>query len=288
MSRLGLNQSLEKSQGKYPLAFGTSTALEGLMGIHDELQYSPNNRYPYKTIDVLAINVRTLIRNIIHAHQSAQIKDITDNDVLIYLDEEFELINSIVEATAGKNLRVYFYLPKYGNIERLFPHAKINKPTTARQLILHALEMGAIDKLINSNYPFVRFHDGQPSYPPEFIDMRVAYLTHMVTDLLYIPNGKSYLLESHTGKLKQPNEFNTKLKGLSKLAVQIPFNKMTIQMFADKGDMFNPLSSKYRKQLIEIATKYRWGISTTQDKIIANCKMSNNPELLDLVRILYQ
>lgn len=286
-----------RSQGTYPISIATSLALEGIFGTHEDIEYSRNDKYPYKRFNQLAINYRTLIRNIIGSVNSQEAESFTPEILTTLIAEEMSIINEVVSSTTRNSLQVVYYTAEYGpKTHRLFPAAKFKLPKTAIQLKTHQLEMDTLDYLQHVGrqsdsgkyFPddaFANISDTVPKFTQAIsASGGVAYLTHLPLDIVKTPAGRKALLESHTGKIKTEAELASKLRGKPN---NIPFDIMTIQMFGDTGMVLDPQEIKFRKELVALGEKNGWNATTTETGIKGEIKRNGSKELNTLVRALY-
>ena len=92
--------------------------------------------------------------------------------------------------------------------------------------------------------------------------------------------AKLMLLESHTGNLREPSEWNRRLSNNPSYA-RLPFNILTLQVLGDRSTLFNSQSPKVKKVLLETATSYNWTPMTTMLKIQNDIKKISDSEIRD-------
>ena len=209
--------------------------------------------------DAIFFNVKTLWRNFWGAYSSEGKPNV--REVIPAFIEEARQLQNFIHA-GGRAF--YFYVPQYRAIERVFPLAKFRKEEklTPKQKVEAIAEHVAITALMSSGLPISNLNYNFPAY-----DKDVWMITHHPIDLLQRYQFKSlHLLESHTGTLKNPMEWNSKIIPSADY-VRIPFNVMTLQVF---GDGVNFLSGPpaYKKALKELAEVRQWTPLTTKIKII--------------------
>lgn len=276
----------EQTLGKFPISIATSLALEGLFSIHDE---NPNTGVDlYKDFHVLAINVQCLVRNAINSYTSEQIQSLEPTHVFNIVKQELNTIPSVIKGQGANKLKVFYYLPLYKGLNKLFSKAKLRTPNTAKQQHMFALHHDTLNALVDNIGNTISVYQKQPNLPKQFSSQNLLYLTHQPVDFLYVPNGSYQLLESHTGRIKTKRELNTKIGVSTDDRNKIPFDRMTLQMYGDKGTMFLPQSATFRRKLIEVAVRYNWNPTTTQEKIKENCKMFGDSQLTQTVLGLYR
>lgn len=293
----------DNSKGKYGVSIGTSTALEGIFGVHDTLTYTKDNPKPYKRFSNLVINIRTLFRNLISSVNSEAVKLITPEAALALVIEEIRVIREVVISNSNRKLKVFWYAEMYPEqlLQYRFSKANIKKAKTEIQVGYSDLENNMFNLLQSkiedkSIYDEVLISDRwfdfnlttnlKPSI--KHLDTRVEttlVLTHLPLDLLLLPLTRMALLESHTGKVKSQGIFHTKLKGKPE---HMPFDLMTIQMFGESGEMFSPQPIGVRKELLKIAKAGGWNPTTSRAKIKEDCKNKGDSNVTSLVRQMYK
>ena len=118
------------------------------------------------------------------------------------------------------------------------------------------------------------------------MDVRATLITHYPVDLLARYNfTELHLLESHTGAIKNPSMWNTKLQNGRDIP-NIPFDRATLQVFGD-GVMYRPMNMKIRKAFIEMAEKHQWSAATTEALVKHSAKSAKDPFLGQFVNGLY-
>lgn len=287
-----------RSIGTYPISIATSLALEGIFGIHEDIQYPRNDKYPYKRFTHLAINYRTMIRNIIGSVSSQAAVSFTPEILITLIAEEMSIIQNVVTAVSRNSLKVHYYTAQYdiSRTKRILPHARFKEPKTPIQLISHQLESDTLDILRHLSrqestqvgFPsnaFMNLSEDIPRFKENLDTSKgILYLTHLPLDMLVTPKGRKALLESHTGKVKTEPELASKLRGKP---THVPFDIMTIQMYGDTGMILDPHDVKLRKELNTLGENIGWNATTTESRIKGETKRKGSKELSQLVQQLY-
>lgn len=209
--------------------------------------------------DAIFFNVRTLWRNFWGAYPNDGKPNVREV-IPLFIEETRQLQNFI--HSGGRAF--YFYYPQYRAIEKVFPLAKFRQEDklTPKQKVELIAEHVALTGLIASGITIANINYNMPAY-----DKDVWMITHHPIDLLQRYQFKSlHLLESHTGVLKNPMEWNSKIIPTADY-VRIPFNVMTLQVFGD-GVTFLSGPPAYKKALLELAEARQWTPLTTKTKII--------------------
>ena len=267
----------DRTLGQYPLSIATSLALESANGIHPEI---PVTRPPIDAYDELWINVRTLFRNLLGALDTQSAKSVSADQLCDALKDELGLIVELIATQTNSRVKVVYYISDYAGIEAKYRHAVIRRDSTDKQRQYTALLTATFDRLLKEVEPgSIRLfplklkrpeHDGVTSLPKALI------VTHIAYDLFsYRIFSKLDLLESHTGKIKDRSLWYTKYYSGKELSM-IPFREDLVQVFGD-NETFRTFDPAVRRELIEIATKYKWSAVTTYAKIHYGVSTMKNP-----------
>lgn len=292
----------DSTKGKYGVSIGTSQALEGIFGVHDQIEYPKGDKMPYKRFNNVVINLRTLLRNLVASINAQQHDLITPDVALTLIIDEMRVIHQVVVATSHRKLKLFWYAEMYpiDQLKKRYPAAEVKRPTTPKQKVYAELETatfellrtyiadGSIDthhRISDRWFDFNLSSDCNPSV--KYLDDRVEaslVLTHIALDLVLLPLPRMSLMESHTGKIKSQAMFNSKLKGKPE---NMPFDIMTIQMHGESGDTFTPQPTGVRKTLADVAKRGGWNPTTSKAKIKEDCKQKGDPNLAALVKRMY-
>jgi hypothetical protein len=270
-----------REMGQLPISIGTSLALEGAFGI---LEDHPNPAPVIHKVDVLYLNLRTLIRNIAGAVDADVNAQLTAEDLSAALANELQIIETAVKQYTGGRVEIVPYMCEYKSLKRRFPHAMMKETKTEKQVFAFTREMNAL-----ADFEEKMGWIYSKKFDIEFDkDDRVALiLTSYAIDLLQRYKFTSLtLLESHTGAAKPPAMWYTKLNNGKELT-SIPFDRMTIQMFGDGSNLFSPFPIKIRKHMIMVAEKNKWTPMSTKALILESIKKERDPVLEALILNLY-
>lgn len=270
--------------GQVPVSIGTSLALEGAFGI---LEDNPDNNPVINRVDVLYVNLRTLIRNLVGAIPPGDIDEVYPEDLAVMLINEVSIIEQAVLQFTGGRVKTQVYLCNYRQMPKRFPFAILKAAKTSIQQLAAVREEHVVTEFLNllPQNPTVRIIETDMDLTPD--PRKVLMLTSYAVDLLQRYRFSSLiLLESHTGAAKSQAMWHTKLTNGKELS-NIPFDQMTIQFFGDNGNLFTGFPIKYRRVLLSIAEKNRWNSLTTKDYIISCVHKAYEPDLEQLVKNLY-
>ncbi|MNQ29608.1 hypothetical protein D3C85_429230 [compost metagenome] len=271
----------ERAMGQFPISIATSLAIESLVGILPE---APTDSPEIFKRDLLLINIRTLIRNLLGSVDKEARALLEEYTMAEAVSNEMRVIEEVISETSDGRCEVKFYHCTYGDIPRRYKQALLKGPTTTAQHMYWAQKNLVIKNLLT------QFESGTPieQWTTDFPDFnyKTVLLTHYPVDLLQRYRFQSLaLLESHTGAIKTPLMWNTKLVS-GKEHPNLPFDKMTLQMFGD-GILFSPMPIKIRKRVLELAETYKWTPATTKALIIDSAAARKDPALEMLIKDLY-
>jgi hypothetical protein len=262
----------QREKGQIPISIATALALEGAFGIYPDRPESPA---PITgNVKQLWINLRTLIRNFYGSVKSDRKILITPPYAANALIEEINIIESAVHQYSNGQVSVVFYYCNYEEVVRKFPKANVKSISTENQKIQHTLEVQTLQFILqqepNCDIRKMGLDFGN-NHPSSLI------LTHYPIDLLNRYGFQRLdLLESHTGVIKPPSQWHTKLTGGKELDF-LPFCKFTLQVFGDGGNLFSPQSSSVKNKVIELAKQDRWTTVTTREKMQMSLNKISHP-----------
>lgn len=264
-----------RAKGEFPLSIGTSIALESFFGLVKDDE-KPKDVPPYKKYDCLSINLSTLVRNMINSVKSNELKELTRNDFAIVLRNEIDIIVQLFEQFAGNRTIVNFYYNHYHGVDKILKGGLFKTKMTDNQMLIQLLERD-VPRLISFS--------GIDAF--EETNLMITHgrrnnllFTHNPLDLIFNSLSSIALLESHTGKVKLPAQFNSKLKSAPDI---IPFNKITLQVYGDKAGNILPMPSKVRTLFSEEAKNL--GINSAMDlkRFVSRMRESKVSEIKSLV-----
>lgn len=273
-----------RTMGHFPLSIATSLALEGLYNIHPTKQ--KERVIPANKGKQIWFNIRTLFRNIYGSLVSEEANESKAREYVETIIYEIEMIEDILNDQAP-SLKAFFYLPSYESLAKEYKNGELRQPKTPNQIFKHNLEQAVYKSLFDhfTNQPKSNVRITDLSIKSD-IKVDSFVVTHYPVDLLNLENfGSVYLLESHTGILKEKGEWNSKLSGSGN--ERIPFNKAMLLFFGDSGNMFAPQPLKARKRLQDIASRNKWNPFTTKDRILFTIKQSMEGQLESVLKALW-
>lgn len=272
-----------RTKGKLPLSIATSLAIEGLFGMIDD---KPDIKPQWEGFTHLLVNARTLFRNVIGSFSKEVLETLNPGDFSEIIIEEMSIIRSAVSVYSKNRIETLFYVCSYNSLTNFYPFAYFKEAKTAIQTHTAAVENSTIDnifKTLGDQNSFIKRYD--VNITPEVTNTLV--ITHFPFDLLQIKKAKDIaLLESHTGVVKKRYQWNTKLKNAGSLP-PMPFDIMTVQLFGDSGNLFNPYPKPIRDKVIGIAKQYEWHQQTTRARIMQTIQLAHDPNLVLMIRRLY-
>ena len=265
-----------------PLSVATGLAIDSSLG---RLEEAKDKHPPVLDYNLLYVHIRTLYRNILGSVPTESRIDLTPYTIAEAMATEMRVIETIVSEISEGKCNVEFYHCSYKSIMSDFPKSLPRIIRTPNQQAAAALERST----------YTAFKEEIESKPPvdyynrKFDDKGGDCLlfTHYPVDLFNRYRFRNVnLLESHTGAIKPPSVWNTKLKdgwGLEAL----PFDSFTLQMFGDNIH-FSPMNKKVRMVVYNLAVKNRWNHATTKDYVLHTIKNHRDPALEALAIDLYR
>lgn len=284
MSTKTLNAIVNRVKGELvPISISTALAIESFVGQNPD---SPTDDPQCNKTDVLLINVRTLTRNLQGCVDPEVKNDLPNNEVLEAIQNEMSVIDGTIEEFTKGSVKVIYYIPSYGSYYTgKLKEGILKELKTPNQIFQNSLELAVCDGLKKNKETLTSNIIETNSNLPK-MDVRATLITHYPVDLLARYNfTELHLLESHTGAIKNPSMWNTKLQNGRDIP-NIPFDRATLQVFGD-GVMYRPMNMKIRKAFLEMAEKHHWSAATTEALVKHSAKSAKDPFLGQFVSGLY-
>lgn len=266
----------ERIMGNNYISIATNMAIDGL---YNRIPDRPKDRVmPASLGNAVYFNLRTLFRNIwgsMNAEDAANVS--LDNYVDVIEQEMNNILNTLSEENPP--LEAFFYAPSYQGLFKEYSNAELKNVKTDKMSHKVLMENRVLAKLKQSDsiqVPII-FNDLEIKTT---VPYKAFFVTHYPVDLLHtVGFSKTYLLESHTGIVKGPDKWYTKI-GAKNLegGERIPFNRATLQFFGDSS-MFksHPMSAK--KRVAEVAQKYKWNQQTTKARMLDTLRLAGEGHL---------
>jgi len=258
---------MDRVISSFPISISTASVLEAIFDpIIDpyDIENVPTridiDKYKYHYF-----NIYTLVRNIVES-LSTKDRDVVlmgDIDDILYriLQRECNEITMLYE-----NLRCVpvVYFPKYHLYDDL-PSLKFIKLKSKTSIKNYKIEQ-AVKYIRNKN--LLTGIDKLHLSTNQLINTGSSLITtHYPVDLIHIADSCD-LLESHTGKLKDKHDRNTKytkLKGFDNSI--LPFNKTLLYMLGDRGTMITGVGVSTKREVCRKAFEKKWYVYTTETEI---------------------
>lgn len=258
--------------GSTNISIGTHLALETLfseeIGIYDnQRDFTKDNPDEYK---YHIYNLYTIIRNILNSCSIKDTDDILRNKKFkTVLEHEVQSISDLYKNTTCKPILFY---PDYSKIYKHY-NTGFGKQGLTKAYQEHIMVR---DTLKDMKKSIRSINDGKGYKIPK-IDLspsdKILITTNIPCDLFNKHN--LYLLESHTGKIKNSYEFNTKYHKLgSQDLTNMPFKEELMYILGDRN-IVSPLSIKIRSSLSNISKQCGWTPRTTIDKILLDLRLND-------------
>lgn len=273
----------EREKGtQIPISIATALAIESSLGIMPEHE-TPDA--PILKAGALYINLRTLFRNLMGSIDKEQRGVISPEDLSFAMINEMQAIETAIIKGSNGHCETVFYVCSYLGVPRRYPYAtlKENKTKTSAQEIAWLTEEHALKALLEfGGSQDIRLYDLDFDQD----ERNVFIITHYPIDLLNRYRFRALsLLESHTGAIKPPVQWYTKLTNGKELS-HIPFDRMTLQVFGD-GVTFLGQGIKTKRQLQELGAAKKWTSVTTKDLMASHIKQLKDPTFEGAILKLY-
>lgn len=268
---------IERTKGRvYPVSIGTSVALECFFGVSQDIPLARGAQPPYLSYQCAILNIKTLARNYVSSYKNQDLNRISSIDLYSNFLSEIIMIKNIIEDQSANKIDASFYTNSYYRLKTHLPKATIKQSYTPKQQIIADYETKLCDQIkfedvnISGLFTYENTNDLIRSGKRHNV-----IITHYPMDLLLVRQNVD-LLESHTGKIKQPYQFPSKLK---RAGENVPFNKYTIQLFGDTSGYIMSTSSKIKSEVLKICKDNGVSPVTQEKKFIKILKAHASSEL---------
>lgn len=250
----------DRAVGYFPLSISTSLALQGALGTHPDHPAGPKLLNDFNGH---AVNVKTLFRNYYEAIGKDNIPQVSTKELIDGFREEISYYLDISEEQSGFSFKTFLYLSDYIGLESRLRHAIPRTDSTPIQILYTKTMKLVLGEIIKNEKELINLYTLKIT---EKLPSQTLILTHFPYDLTSRIADNMYLLESHTGAIKDRSKWHTKYYNGKDLAA-IPFNEAFLSIFGDK-QQFSPIGGAYRRALIELSSKYNWSFVTSKDKVL--------------------
>lgn len=281
-----MNSQSERVVGNLNVSISTNMAIDGL---YNRIPDKPKEKtLPALQGNAIFFNVRTLFRNIWGSMKSSDAENTSLNTFVDIIEQE---IMTLQEALSMEDhpLEAFFYAPSYEHLRKFYPNGELKDVTTDKmtnKVLMENRVLATLKKQDETGAMPIIFNDVELKTK---VPYKAFILSHYPVDLLHT-NGfdKTFLLESHTGTVKGPDKWYTKLSTKNiEFNERIPFNKGTIQFFGDSGGMFKSQPMGAKKRVVEVAVKYKWNQQTTRSRMLDTLRLAGEGALEQTLRKLW-
>lgn len=253
-----------REKGAVPISIGTALAVEAAFGQYPDRPESPA---PINRYSLVLFNVRTLFRNLVGSVAKEDRERIDAGAIASGLLEEFHLISAVISEFTHNRCAVMFYISDYAQLNQtVFKGATFKVANTPKQLAYQALENDTLKQLAKKDLPENVIHFKGDLLSGKFNNTLIV--THRTVDLLA---GKAFtkfdLLESHTGRIKPPVLWGTKLN--SEVGNLLPLNHFTIEVFGDGVDFLGKRPTL--KRAVEDLAKAKNWVYSVSPRYVKEC-----------------
>lgn len=276
----------ERTVSSFPISIGTAIALESIFSPRID-PYDPERKIP-NNIDInnyttMYFNMLTLFRNLQGSLDKEVFLMAKDNELTEALIQEMDVIKSLFSVEGNGVCTPIFFIPTYDYYYKnsKFKMVYFRKDKTEFQKLYTGKQGKVLHNLLQKKE--IEKIDYQL---PVFSTKKALLLSHIPLDLLnYKYLNTLDLVESHTGKLKSRNTWNSKYYPIPDTDMNIfPFNRKLLMVFGDKT-IIHPADIRLRKQIADIAKARHWTTMTTLDKINLDISLTiREPLVLDFLK----
>lgn len=250
---------LEREVGELPLSVPTSVAFENLF------------QGPLKR-DAIYINVRVLFRNMWGSVDPIKKLRISADTFASAIEEEMRFLHSFILEKSLGQVKPFFYHCGYNDLGRKLPHGIIRIAGTEKQKEYLNAEQKTMNLILAKSQQL-----GLLKFQTQISGQgHVILFTHSPIDLLFNNFYSVLLLESHTGTIKGPRDWYTKLTNGRSLP-PMPFNKFTVQIFGDNNTYLAAMPVKIKQIILDMVEKDHWNAITSMDKIRMSINKLRDP-----------
>jgi len=264
----------------FGVTIGTGLMLESVFDPTTE-RYDPDREIPVKVnindYKKHYLNIYTLARNVINSLQDKSIRETVFYDIRL-LNTVLEDVNIISNLYDDTKCELVLFVPKY---DKVMKHLNKDKEGTVNlkeleiyNYINKFLKKKPVDLTCSVEFGDYRLHAGLG---------KILITTHITADLLNVRKVKGLiLLESHTGKIKYPDEWYTKYHKIGTKPLNVfPFMEELLYILGDKT-FVRPFSVKVRRELHNLAIDKKWTSHSSRIKILQDLR--SDPIVGELVR----
>lgn len=254
----------QRVMGDFPVSFSTAEAAKALAPLKLE-----------QKADWL-VNLRTLFRNMVDSISTEDQAKLNHHECAFVLLQDIGALIEYAEQNLPKiNLRIYY--PTYSSMLRVYPHAAHKVIKSDIQKRYAKLEKDTIERVLSRMHEMKCFEKTDCKLPAITNDGFIT--THYPADLLTRNGfGELTLVESRTGALKTRKDWSTKITGGDRPEIQnLPFNKMTLQVFGDQSTQFASSPHKMKQMVLELASKSKWNTLTPDERVLFGISTLKDP-----------
>lgn len=270
----------ERTVSGFPLSISTGMAFESVFKPRQEVYDStrtPPVQINLASYNQLWVNVDTLFRNMMQSCTKAMIDKLGYIEIARELDAEIETIISLLNNEGRGRTAPVFYLCDYEKaLEKRHAAISLRKPSSPAQIYLETLRKKTLFYLLQHTDNKIMQFDGAIRLTS--MPVSALMMTHYPYDLLSRKFfTKLDLLESNTGKLKTPQQWNSKYYPLPGKDMSIlPWYRFMLMTMGDKA-LIVPQSLKLRTAIYKCASERGWTPATTMDKCMLDLSLDLNP-----------
>lgn len=234
------------------------------MSVGTSLAFEKDASSLMKETSSFLVNLRTLVRNVMQAYEDKS--EITEENVIKDTKADLtELARWLSENATKRSLNLVVYYPSYKSLPSIYKKADLvsDKTRTVKAKAFNDMLVKVCDALYKQ---FPKQIEKTDTRLPKFDGKGVIFTHHVVDLTMTSSTTRLKLLESYTGTVKPYTLWYTKLTG-GKDLYNMPFNKLTIQVFGDKSTNFYTSTMGIKKVIEDLAIAKSWNSGTSYSKV---------------------
>lgn len=279
-----------RTTSAFPISVGTSLALEAIFTA-SRPSYDPTWAPPQKVVisdyKEFWINLSTLFRNLTGSLTREDAMRSSPRELASALIEEMESITALLQVEGLSTTVPVFYICDYTPVYDRFLGNKLvtmRMDNTDSQKAYTRQHSDTLKHVASYFKDDSRLRLFKPDIAPKNRPTALI-MTHYTYDLTNVSKfAELDLIESHTGRLRKKHEWYLKYYNGKELAT-IPFKRYFLPVFGD-SQMFRPMNSKERKEIVDLSIHDRWTQVTTDERVKYSISSLKNKFLADNLKDL--
>lgn len=280
-----------RTLSSFPLSIGTGLMLESIFKPTID-RYDNERKIPQgigiDTFNTHIYNILTIIRNILSAAKIKNILNVDNSQLLVdtVIDETIQLM----DLYSGTKCRPVIYIPKYDDVWKTLNLHKKNTNDNTQPGIKWYSEYSLYKKYFKAIADGSYIDRIENVYKFNNLKGKTLITTSYAVDLLnHTPSQPLFLLESHTGLLKNPLQWQNKYHDVGNRDLSmLPFNQVLVWLLGDSQNMIVPAKLSVRTKILDISLSKKWTPNTSVSKVMSDLNTDNDiKEMLNNYKPIY-